>query len=384
MGVQQKESWFKRHPRTTLSLVLLMGSLIMLYGTEKICWIFNKIEPMRLRCIRLKEYPPFFKQTKVVGREQLKYSDNLDKETFVVRADENGFIFPSKRHDDPDLSIVFLGGSTTECAHNEEEYRFPYLVGILVEEKTGKKVNSYNCGVGGSNSLHSLNVLLNKVIPLQPEVVIMCHHVNDMAVLLYEKSYWSDNPHRSPIIIDNLYNLNLFNILRYIKYQLLPNTTETINRLINLESLMIPDRPYDEFSHIRNKKISINRDGMLGDFEKNLQTFINICKARGITPVVMTQANRFKDNPDEVVAKTAKITEETLDITYREFKQIYDSFNESIRKIGSANNVLVIDLDRTIPKDKKYMFDSMHYTDYGSRFAASVISEKLLKFLKTE
>ena len=52
---------------------------------------------------------------------------------YVLRVDRQGFIMPSKIHDHPDLTIAFLGGSTTECIYVDEDNRFPYLVGRLLE-----------------------------------------------------------------------------------------------------------------------------------------------------------------------------------------------------------------------------------------------------------
>ena len=97
----------------------------------------------------------------------------------------------------PDLTLVFLGGSTVACIYVDEESRFPSLVGQLLSQQTGKKVTSYNSGVGGNNSLHSLDILLNKIIPLKPDVVVMMHNINDLVALIYDKTYWSNNPTRS-------------------------------------------------------------------------------------------------------------------------------------------------------------------------------------------
>jgi hypothetical protein len=38
---------------------------------------------------------------------------------------------------------------------------------------------------------------------------------------------------------------------------------------------------------------------------------------------------------------------------------------------------LVIDLDRAIPKDERYMYDPYHLTEAGSELVAEVISEQL-------
>jgi len=115
-------------------------------------------------------------------------SDPLVRKGYRFRVDKDGFIMPSKIHDNPQLTLVFLGGSPTECSYVDEENRFPYLVGRLVENKTGLRTDSYNAGKGGNTSLHSLDVLLNKVILLKPDVTIMMHNVNDLAVLLFKKT----------------------------------------------------------------------------------------------------------------------------------------------------------------------------------------------------
>ena len=89
--------------------------------------------------------------------EALKISDKLENREYILRIDDNGFIVPSKVHEYPDRTIVFLGGSTTECFYVDEEKRWPYLAGRLLENDTGLKVNAYNAGMSAINSFNSIN-----------------------------------------------------------------------------------------------------------------------------------------------------------------------------------------------------------------------------------
>ena len=91
----------------------------------------------------------------------------------------------------PDKVIVFLGGSTTECMFVDEDHRFPYVAGQILEQETGAKINSYNGGMSGSNSLNAIDILINKVIPLKPDVVVFMENINDLSTLLYEGTYWN-------------------------------------------------------------------------------------------------------------------------------------------------------------------------------------------------
>jgi hypothetical protein len=113
------------------------------------------------------------------------------------------------------------------------------------------------------------------------------------------------------------------------------------------------------------------------EFTLNLQTFINICRARGITPVLMTMPSRLQDHPDPLIARLMKGLEVQQGLTYGEFKGAFDRFNRTILEVGAKNQVLVVDLAREIPPDKAYMSDVAHYTPAGSRLVAQRVAAAL-------
>jgi hypothetical protein len=321
------------------------------------------------RYIRLREHKPLLSGV----FHDIDY-DNVDQlkpkpKDYSFRTDENGFIMPSKIHDKPDLAIVFLGGSTTECLRVDEENRFPYLAGRSIEKNIGLKTNSYNSGVFGNNSLHSLNILLNKVILLKPDIVVMMHIFNDLSVLLHEGTYWNDNVYRSTI-----YKARPSDILRKIKDSTIPHLYYKLNGIFNFNITSRVEN--DEFQFNRKRKINIDKEHILGEFRMNLQTFINICEARNITPVLMTQQNALTDDPDIVVTEGLKKLE-GQGVDYKALKEIYDMLNQEIRDVGVKNRILVIDLDKAIPKSKDYIYDCGHFNNKGSIFAASVIEKSL-------
>ena len=57
--------------------------------------------------------------------------------------------------------------------------------------RPGARINSYNGGMSGNNSLNVIDLLINKVIPLKPDVVVFMENINDLSTLLYEGTYWS-------------------------------------------------------------------------------------------------------------------------------------------------------------------------------------------------
>jgi lysophospholipase L1-like esterase len=369
-------SWFERNPKKTLAALLIIAVMLFTFAAEKILALRNQnSNPGIQRYVRLREYKPYFSEDLVPPAAELSIADNLTPGPYKLRIDGDGFIIPSRIHAKPDLSLVFLGGSSTACGYMEETQRFPYLAGRILEHATGKEINSYNSGVGGNNSLHSLNILLNKVIPLKPQVAVLCHNINDLTTLLLEGTYWSANPSRSAIVA---VNPSITGSLKQIRDLLIPNLSQEIKQLSQqikqrLRKSRKPTSDEDEFARVRNRKIRYNEADMRQSFRRNLQLFIDLCRLHRIQPVLMTQPSRLKDIPDPIIKTSLADLESRQGSSYFEYKKLFDSFNDEIRETGGKNDIPVIDLAAQIPPEKEYLYDIVHFTPQGSQRAAEII-----------
>lgn len=387
MNLTNEPNWFERNPKKILSVLIFLGFLSIIFGAEKILQYKHKRKNENLnkitRYIRLRERSPL-NSFYLSGDPKEK---NLSGKIFRLRTDKDGFIEPSQKYEEPDKTIVFLGGSTTECLYMEEQNRFPYLVGVLLEQKTGLKINSYNSGNSGNDSLHSLNIFLNKVLPLRPNIAVMTHNLNDLTMLMHYKSYWNNNPSRSTIITDTAKSALLTNFkIAFTDFSLI------------LKNLLIPHLyselylkkfnigyPFEfgHVQHVRGKKCTLEKKYILDEFGMNLQTFINICNARKIIPVLMTQQNRIAEVDDESSMKVFKPLID-MGIDHKAYQEIYNSMNDVIREIGKINNIIVVDLDREIPHSDEYLYDIVHFNDKGSIFASEIIANNLLNVIQTQ
>ncbi len=368
-----KGSWFQQNPKKTLALITGLAILLIVFASEKILQFYNHRHGVFLetepRYIRLKEYRPLSRIMLPFPRGHLPFTDNVFTKKYPIDIDRDGFIKPSRRHAHPDLSMVFLGGSTTECMFVDEENRFPYVVGTILERETGKKINAYNAGMSGINSLHCLDILLNKVIPLKPRVVVFMENINDLSTLLYEGTYWNQNTTRSPV--ETLKKTKL--VGKLLKEICIPNLNYAYK---NLRS-MLESAHEDEFAPARGKKLQVDKARFTREFAMNLQSIVDICQVREIVPVLMTQANRVTDHPDPVVAAYVNRFGHDTGLSYRDFKEVYDAFNEIIRRVGRQNQVMVIDLATAVPPDKAYLYDMVHFNDAGCHYAAGIIAARL-------
>jgi lysophospholipase L1-like esterase len=368
-------NWFQRHPKKTLIAVTLFFILVIVVGAEKILEFTSRRQGMVLeagverRYVRLKEFRPGANLLLAFPRNHLPYTDNIFTKQYRVEIDSNGFIAPSRIYERPDKVIVFLGGSTTECMFVDQDQRFPYLTGRILEQETGAKINSYNGGMSGSNSLNAIDILINKVIPLKPDVVVFMENINDLSTLLYEGSYWHKDKARSPL--ETLKKRQL--VGKLLKEIFIPHLNFAYRNL----KKTLSGKEEDEFGGARGQKLVFDQARMGREFAANLQTMVCTCKAWGIVPVLMTQANRITEHPDPVVAAYIARDGRDTGISYQRFKALYDAFNDSIREVGRKNQVMVIDLAQEVPSDKKYLYDLVHLNDAGSQLAAQIIAGRL-------
>ncbi|MGB0403677.1 MAG: SGNH/GDSL hydrolase family protein [Salibacteraceae bacterium] len=301
------------------------------------------------RSIRMRERQPEFFQCITPNYEQLSNSDALIEKEYCLTTDSNGFIQPSRIHSSPEISIVFLGGSTTECEFVSEKVRFPYLTGRLIESKLDKKTNSYNAACSGNNIMHSIDLLLHKVIPINPDIVVLMHAVNDWNVLVGEKTYWNSH-HSKSLIIDP--------------------RSESIFKKKN--------GSISESDTAEN----YNLERIVFEYFQAQNLFVDICERYHIQPVLMTQSSRFTNEGDEIIHKGIRKFNKERGYSYSDSKLLQDTLNSITRTTAIQRGILLIDLDKEIPKTKEFMYDIVHYHDQGSKAIAAIISDSLISRFK--
>ena len=351
-----KNNFLKKHPK--ISTFILSSIIVFLFvfllikiltfdilqdfeGGEKYS-IYDKII-YQIRCnnernIRLRELKP---NSNYLRTPKQKY-ETLEHRQYHLDSDNNGFVKPALVNQDPQVQIFFLGGSTTECEMVDPEFRFPYLAGRILQEKLNIKINSDNAAKSGNNSLHSIDILLNKLMPFKPDIVVMMHNINDLSTLFYEGSYWNKNKVISPIACD------IKNHDNFVKQDQWSLSDDWRNRIL---------------------KDVKEQDRIIEDFVQNLKIFINIAKAKNIIPVLMTQANRIENDPDFINERGQEAS--------KLYQKLYIKFNQTIRQVAKNENVLLIDLAKKIPADKKYIYDVVHFNKAGSILVADEVAKNL-------
>ncbi len=277
-----------------------------------------------------------------------------------LRTDNRSYIIPSFQYKDPDATIAFLGGSTTECSAVQEDLRFPALASQLLADRD-LKVNTLNAARSG-NALHdSINVFFNHVVQDRPDIVVLMHASNDIGVLAAQGDYRSRSGMSVTVQDLSKWVLQMVSSRLYLGGLLRQSLTSSVIR------------PSDPQSDWRNDP-SAGRNIPDAMFRERLRTFIHMARDFDIQPVVMTQP--FSDATN---ALTPNWTDE----------KAQNRFNALIRDVAKAEEVPLVDLvkylQESVPQWNKPMeifYDAIHVTDKGSTVYANHIAEQLLPLVR--
>lgn len=307
--------------------------------------------------------------------ESFKGSD-IEGTVCRFETDENGFINPSRIYEEADYNIFFMGDSTVECSFVQPEKRYPYLVGRLLEKKTNIKINSYNAGVSGADTLSLMKVLLMKIFPMEPNMIVLCNTDRELIYLLSKNEM--DIRHLKGV--ENGKE-------RIVAYRDWVLKASLKRKLLVCGEIIFSKKEQLTGRGLQKKKsnimkIEVDEESVLACFKNDLIAFISLCQTRKIHLILMTQANQYVKTNDKRLKELYEInTYKQTHIDYEQYCKLYAIANDMIRQIGVQNNVCVIDLEE-FAKQKHLLYDAVHYTNEGSVIVSEYISTKIYNELK--
>ena len=118
----------------------------------------------------------------------------------------------------------------------------------------------------------------------------------------------------------------------------------------------------------------------LKEYEIRLRRLIQLSKNNGIEPVFITQPALYGKGIDGITqADLEKI--KVGQINGRLRWEIFELYNEMTRKVGNEEDILIIDLASDLPKNSRYYFDYIHYSNEGIEKVANIIYSHLYPFI---
>jgi len=279
-----------------------------------------------------------------------------------------------------DLSVITIGGSTTECHFLNDDRTWPAQLGKKLSDSFSR-VWVNNAGMDGHSTFGHLIMLNDDVKRLRPRVILFLTGINDVEMdrpsfhdKLNTRGAYSDLRH---YLFENSEVLNvLLNLARGWRAQKFNNTT---NSAIVLDS-----------SRIRNLAPAVIERRLaaqgpyLADYRNRLGQLADTCVAWGILPVFLTQPNLFgvgKDPVTGVDLRTYPADGWDGNINGQLMWEMLEKYNDVTRTLCKEKGVPLIDLARLMPKNSLYFYDMSHFTNPGAAEVADQLSGPLEKVL---
>jgi lysophospholipase L1-like esterase len=269
--------------------------------------------------------------------------------------------------------IFCLGASTVENALLPEERTFPGRVEIGLAEKLGGKprIEVANTGVAGTDTEFATAMLLHRVLPLEPDLVLVLEGHNELVTTL--RADWDPTgvpiPERPPTFKDWLVGASrLVAVLDRRKLKTTDDNKRSWYEAHRADRHAVPFTPC---------RVELRRG--IPRFKAQLHRIALLCRDAHVACVFLTQPSLYKDalKPEEEAALQGACFD-GMNLDTPTLKEGMDAFNEAIREVARDEGCLLVDAAREVPQDLEHFVDDVHMTSKGNEAVAASVLRVLL------
>ncbi|MEI6667403.1 MAG: SGNH/GDSL hydrolase family protein [Acidobacteriota bacterium] len=274
---------------------------------------------------------------------------------------------------DATLSVIAVGGSTTESAHITEGLTWPdQLAARLSASFRPFWLN--NAGLSGHSTFGNLILVNDYVVPLKPNVVLYLVGINDIG--RSDLNRWD----RSMVDSDA--------VRRIEPHSQLLQALLTLWRTYQARRVGLGHAHFD-FQHapqITSPAATVAKkqnetSAALPEFDTRVRQLIALARAANIQPVLITQTTVVGGGVDDVSGKDLRRIPWSEDLDGELYWAMLERYNDVLRQVGAQTHTTVIDLAAHFPHSSRYYFDLIHYNVEGSREAARIVYNALCPYL---
>ncbi len=223
---------------------------------------------------------------------------------------------------------------------------------------TGVTYDAINAGVPGYSLATCAVQLRERVIPFDPDIVIVYAMAGDL--LGHTKRQFppaaAQAAARSGLTAFAYEHSLLLNLIRL-------NTTA-------FRSKQIPEQRHDR----------LDERGVI-QYVERLERIADICRQHDLELVLCTCPRAFGDEtaPTDqyTLAQTAMAHNSSLSLAG--LNDAFTRYNDAIRRTAHKHGVILVDLDALVPKRRAYFADAVHFNDAGHELAAEAMARAISK-----
>lgn len=281
------------------------------------------------------------------------------------------------------LTIIAVGGSTTECSLLSDGKTWPDFLGNMLEQEVDK-VWVNNAGLDGHSTFGHYVLMRDYIVKIKPDIVLFLVGVNDIG---------SEVPSAH-----DRRNVK-YGALCFTSYECfsvsLASYSEVANMALNMARSLrahIRGLPHSQVDLSNFEAITLTNEYMdrvleehderyLPLYRDRLMDIMRISRENGIEPIFITQPALFGkgiDNITKVNLETIKLGANQNGLLMWRLRELY---NDVVRELCGQEGILVIDLATDMPKNSTYYYDFGHFTNEGAHKAAEIIFNALYPYV---
>jgi hypothetical protein len=282
-------------------------------------------------------------------------------------------------HPEKYTTVITVGGSTTECKFLSDPKTWPEQLKFDLK-KQYPNIRLNNAGLDGHSTFGHLVLLKDYIIRLHPNYILFLTGINDVELDgpadLDDQDIRGIHGHSVKFFLKSLVNYSETGTLLLSLYR---------NYLAYRKGLVHKERDPTQLpmgitdSLTRKNKMAFQHN-YLSSYSRRLKELAAESVLNNIKPIFITQPALFGD----VVDSTTGIFMGNRMLDGYDCAtdwQVLELYNDEVRKLRT-DGISVIDLATAMPKDSKYFYDFMHYTNGGAEKVASILADSLRLIIK--
>lgn len=281
------------------------------------------------------------------------------------------------------LSIITIGGSTTECRFLSDSCTWPEVMKRQLQDRF-PSIWVNNAGLDGHSTFGHLAMLKDHVLKLKPKFVLFLAGANDVET--YRKG---------DMDIDDMSNITFRNPKLFLKS--LANKSEVLSLVKNFyryyvaykKGLVHKEINFKQLHSIlitdgEQAKILASQKPFLDGYKQRLQTLITTSLSANIQPILITQPTLKGDFTDSATGIAMGNLQTVQGYNAKVDAKVLELYNDVCRQIAASNKIGLIDLAKEMPKNSIYYYDFLHFTNAGAMKAGNIIAYRLSFLIKAK
>lgn len=321
------------------------------------------------------EWHPFLR---TVPKAPANWLEIQGDKSAVVVINSLGFRSPEISRKKPRgvYRIVCVGGSTVYDTRLPLDLSWAMRLQEIIRIRfPNKKIEVVNAGIPSRTTADTIVNVALRVLPLDPDAIIVMHGVNDQKPNRYpgfkdDYSHWYKPPVKASTMFWN---------------RLLDKSLLVSHLRWRLQFVVNPAKKENWRGEQLDRYDTVTKAG-LDAYTRNMESIIGMSRIHNVAVIVATIGHSLAENADWNPSMGTRVPlvyyHECL--TLEGIEAAFAEYNRLNREIAEAHDCVLVDIERELPEGKENYQDDVHFNSNGARrvaelFANSVPWDKWIK-----